>query len=98
MLGAMISRNIKLYFKDKGMFFTSLITPMILLVLYVTFLGGTFADSFESAMPEGFSVTEGVIDAAVGAQLMASLLSVCCYGSVLLQHDIGAGQGERRSG
>lgn len=78
MLGAMISRNIKLYFKDKGMFFTSLITPMILLVLYVTFLGGTFADSFESAMPEGFSVTEGVIDAAVGAQLMASLLSVCC--------------------
>ena len=27
-------RNIKVYFSDKGMFFTSLITPIILLVLY----------------------------------------------------------------
>ena len=35
----LIKRNIKLFFKDKGMFFTSLITPAILLVLYVTFLG-----------------------------------------------------------
>ena len=26
-------RNIKLFFKDKGLFFTSLITPVILLVL-----------------------------------------------------------------
>ena len=33
-------RNIKLFFKDKGMFFTSLITPVILLVLYATFLAG----------------------------------------------------------
>ena len=40
-LGALIRRNSKLYFKDKGMFFTSLITPMILLVLYVTFLSRT---------------------------------------------------------
>lgn len=27
-------RNCKLFFKDKGMFFASLITPVILLVLY----------------------------------------------------------------
>ena len=30
-LGALIRRNCKLFFKDKGMFFTSLITPVILL-------------------------------------------------------------------
>ena len=35
---ALTKRNIKVFFKDKGMFFTSLITPVILLVLYVTFL------------------------------------------------------------
>ena len=29
----LIKRNIKLFFKDKGMFFTALITPGILLVL-----------------------------------------------------------------
>ena len=32
------ARNCKLFFKDKGVFFTSLITPLILLVLYATFL------------------------------------------------------------
>ena len=34
---ALIKRNVKLFFKDKGMFLTSLITPAILLVLYVIF-------------------------------------------------------------
>lgn len=33
-----VKRNVKMFFKDKGMFFTSLITPAILLVLYVAFL------------------------------------------------------------
>ena len=35
-VGALMKRNVKLFFKDKGTFFTSLITPMILLVLYAT--------------------------------------------------------------
>ena len=30
---ALVRRNVKMFFKDKGMFFTSLITPIILLVL-----------------------------------------------------------------
>jgi multidrug/hemolysin transport system permease protein len=50
-LPSLIRRNCKLFFKDKGMFFTSLITPVILLVLYVTFLGKVYHDSFASAMP-----------------------------------------------
>lgn len=44
-------RNSKLFFKDKGMFFSSLITPAILLVLYVTFLSNVYRDSFLSALP-----------------------------------------------
>ena len=31
-------RNIKIFFKDKGLVISSLITPIILLALYVTFL------------------------------------------------------------
>ena len=62
-LYALIQRNCKLFFKDKGMFFTSLITPLILLVLYVTFLGKIYRDSFASAMPEGFSLPEKLITA-----------------------------------
>ena len=49
-LGALIKRNTKLYFKDKGMFFTSLITPLILLVLYGTFLSNVYEDTFRSAL------------------------------------------------
>ena len=40
---AVVKRNIKLFFKDKGMFFTSLITPAILLILYSAFLGDIIA-------------------------------------------------------
>lgn len=35
---ALTKRNVKMFFKDKGMFISSLITPIILLVLYSTFL------------------------------------------------------------
>ncbi len=41
----LVSRNIKLYFKDTGTFFTSLLSPMILLVLFVTFLGNVYENS-----------------------------------------------------
>lgn len=77
-LMSLIRRNCKLFFKDKGMFFTSLITPLILLVLYATFLGSIYRDSFVSAMPAGFSLDDALIDATVGGQLISSLLAVSC--------------------
>lgn len=52
-LGHMIRRNTKLFFKDKGMFFTSLITPLILLLLFITFLGNVYRDSFQAFIPAG---------------------------------------------
>ncbi len=77
-LGSLIKRNTVLFFKDKGMFFSALITPIILLVLYATFLSNVYADSFRSAMPQGVTVADSVIDAVVGGQLFASLLAVSC--------------------
>lgn len=74
----MVKRNIKLYFKDKGMFFVSLITPAILLVLYSTFLAKVYRDSFTSNLPQGFEVSEKVINGLVGGELASSLLAVCC--------------------
>jgi len=75
---ALTKRNIRLFFKDKGMFLTSLITPVILLVLYATFLGGIFRDSFLMNIPEGLSVDENIIDCLVGGQLISSILAVSC--------------------
>lgn len=78
-LGALIRRNVKLYFKDKGMFFTSLITPMILLVLYGTFLRNVYVDSFRSALAQaGATVPDALINGCVGGQLVTSLLAVSC--------------------
>lgn len=71
-------RNNKLFFMDKGMFFTSLITPVILLVLYTTFLGNVYRDSFVSAMPDGFTAADSLVNGMVGGQLVSSLLAVCC--------------------
>lgn len=77
-LNALILRNIKLFFKDRGLFFSALITPLILLVLYATFLGNTYRSSFLGALPEGFTVSEDLINGLVGGQLISSLLAVCC--------------------
>ena len=75
---SLFKRNIKLFFKDKGMFVTSLITPLILLVLFMTFLGQVYHDSFSSALPAGLLEDDTLIDAIVGGQLVSSLLAVCC--------------------
>ena len=75
---ALIKRNIKLFFKDKGMFFTSLITPAILLVLYATFLGNVYRNSFEMNLPDTFKLSEDLMNGLVGGQLISSILAVSC--------------------
>ncbi len=74
----MVKRNIKIFFKDKGVLFTSLITPIILLVLYATFLAKVYKSSFMSSLPEGFEVSEKLINGMVSGELFSSLLAVSC--------------------
>lgn len=78
--GSLTKRELKLFFKDKGMLFSSLITPIILLVLYITFLAKVYNDSFVSSLEAAhFSdFPQELIDATVGGQLFTSLLAVCC--------------------
>lgn len=73
----LIKRNVKMFFKDKGLFFTSLVTPLILLVLYATFLSNVYRDSFLSALPSGVQLSDGLVGGLVGGQLFSSLLAVC---------------------
>lgn len=78
-----IKRNTKLFFKDKGLFFTSLITPLILLVLYATFLANVYEDSFIMALSADGTVDISYIDnniikGCVGGQLISSILAVSC--------------------
>lgn len=79
-LGSLTKRGLKLFFKDKGMLFSSLITPLILLVLYITFLAKVYKDSFLSSLEAAHvaDFPQELIDATVGGQLFSSLLAVCC--------------------
>ena len=70
-------RNVKIYFKDKMTFFVSLITPIILLILFVFFLQTTYEDSIFSII-QGFDVDQKFIDSFTGGWLFSSILSTSC--------------------
>lgn len=74
----LIERNRKLFFRDKGMLLSSLITPIILIVLYATFLAKVYKDSFISNIPAVVDISEKLINGTVAGQLAAALLAVSC--------------------
>ncbi len=76
-LVSLVKRNTKCYFKDKVTFFMSLITPLILLVLFVTFLRNVYIESFQLALTENnLNINNRIIEGIAGAWLMSSILSV----------------------
>lgn len=74
----LVLRNTKMYFKNMGMFLTSLITPAILLILFMTFLGSIYKDSFVSAIPKGLEVSDKLISGLVAGQLSSAMLATSC--------------------
>lgn len=77
-LFALVGRNIKLYFKDKTTFFVSLLTPLILVILFLTFLKGVYADTITALLPEGAAVSKKTIEAFCGGWLFSSIVAVSC--------------------
>ena len=74
----LVDRNRKLFFRDKGMLLSSLITPIILIVLYATFLAKVYKDSFTTNLPVVVDISEKLINGTVAGQLAAALLAVSC--------------------
>ncbi len=75
-LSALVGRNTKSYFKDKFLFFTSMLTPLILLVLFFAFLRNIYLDSFKAAFPPDFTIDSKMLNGIAGAWLLSSVLSV----------------------
>ena len=74
---SLVKRNTKCYFKDKVTFFFFFITPLILLVLFVTFLRNVYIESFKTALSENnLEINNRIIEGIAGAWLMSSILSV----------------------
>lgn len=73
---SLIKRNIKLFFKDKGLVIGALVGSIILIVLYFTFLNDVYRDTFKSFIPEGTS--NKIINDIVNGELISSILAVSC--------------------
>ena len=96
MLFCMVSRNLKIFLKDKANIFFSLLCPLIVLALYVLFLGKIQVDNLNAALAEAgvklYGGVSGSADAAVQALLDGSLAynpNVQCN-----HHGEGHGHGE----
>ena len=72
----LIARNCKIYFKDKALFFSSLIAPLVLFFLFVAFLGDVYRESLTSVF-EGYELEKRLVEGFAGGWLMSSLLAVC---------------------
>lgn len=75
----LVARNCKVFFRDKSVFFTSLIAPLILLFLYIAFLKNTYSEVLIGMAEENFGVTleSKIVNAFAGGWLMSSLVAVC---------------------
>lgn len=73
---ALVARDVKIFFKDKGVFFPSLLAPLILLFLFIAFLGNVYRDSIRS-VPFGEMLSDNLVESIAAGWLLSSLLAVC---------------------
>ena len=71
------ARHIKLFFKDKQTFFMSLITPLILVALFVLFLRSVYLSTLAASLPQGFELPDRLADGFVAGWLISSVLGAC---------------------
>lgn len=72
-LRALTARHVKLYFKDKQTFLTSLITPLILVALFATFLRSVYVDSLALALGE-VKLPDKLVNGFVAGWMVSSIL------------------------
>lgn len=77
-LSSLVGRNINLYFKDKLTFFLSLLTPIILVVLFLTFLKGIYESSINAMIPDGLGISNNLVNAFTGGWLFSSIMATSC--------------------
>ncbi len=71
-------RNILAFFRERATVFFSILSPLIVLMLYVFFLGDVQVNSIKSALPQGIYVDDKLIKAFVDSWLIAGIMCVSC--------------------
>lgn len=81
MLMQQTRRNLKIFLKDKANIFFSLLSPLIVLVLYVLFLGRTQTDSMMEALTQmglASAASEKAVQAFCDSWMLVGCLSCAC--------------------
>ncbi len=72
-----ISRCFAMFWKDGFTVFLSLLAPLIVLLLYLLFLGGIQTDNLMAYFPEGV-ISEDSASAFVDSWMIAGVLGTAC--------------------
>ena len=70
------ARNIRMFFKDKGTLISALISPLVILGLYILFLDGVLKDSFTSNIGD-LVVDAKLINGYIASYEVSSILATC---------------------
>lgn len=76
-LSKLVERSLKIFMKDKTGVFFSLLAPLIILALYVLFLGDIQMDGIKSSF-DGMPVDEKTLKNFVDSWMLAGVVSVAC--------------------
>lgn len=78
-LAALTKRNLKMFLLDKAAVFFSLLAPLIVLLLFLLFLGDMQVDTVVSAFDAaGIPYTEKAVHAFVNSWMFAGVMGVAC--------------------
>lgn len=76
-LAHLVRRGVKIFLSDKMSVFLSLLAPLIILFLYLMFLGDIQYDSVKSAL-EGIEVRDEAVHAFIDGWMLAGVLATSC--------------------
>lgn len=76
-LGRLVERSLKIFLKDKVGVFFSLLAPLLVLMLYVLFLGDLQMDSIKAAFKD-VPIDEKLLKNFVDGWMLAGVVSVAC--------------------
>ena len=78
-LSRLVRRNLKLFLKDKAAVFFSLLAPMIVLLLFLLFLGDMQVDTVAGFLDAaGVAYTDKTVHAFVDSWMFAGVMGVAC--------------------
>lgn len=76
-VSGLVERSLKIFLKDKASVFFSLLAPLIVLGLYLLFLGDIQTDGIKAAF-EGASIDDKLLKSFVDSWMLAGVVSVAC--------------------